>query len=78
MALTNDTAWESRAGSWDWGSLYNRKNKSALNKDIEQMLGPVQLCQLNGWKNVLFTASCLRNKNVHKLEAGMLEKIKTF
>ena len=25
-----------------------------------------------------FTAGCLRNKNVLKLEAGMLEKIRTF
>ena len=42
-------AWESRSKSWDWGSLYNGKNKSALNKDIGPMLGPVQLTQLRTW-----------------------------
>ena len=47
MALTNDNvrckcAWEFRAESWDLGSLYNGKNKSVLNKDIEPILGPVQ------------------------------------
>ena len=26
----------------------------------------------------IFTGGCLRNKNVLKLEAGMLEKIRTF
>ena len=70
--------WESTAKSWDWGSLYNGKNKSALNKGIEPMLGPVQLCQLSGWKKNLFTAGCLRNKKVLKFEAGRLEKIITF
>ena len=42
------------------------------------MLGPIQLCQLRGWKRFLFTAGYLRNKNVLKLEAGVLEKIRTF
>ena len=45
---------------------------------IEPMLRPVQLCQLSGWEFFLFTASCLRNKNVFKLEAGLLEKIRSF
>ena len=29
-------------------------------------------------ENFVFAASCLRNKNVPKLEAGMLAKIRTF
>ena len=83
MALTNDDAcckyaWELRAESWNRGSLYNGKNKSALNKNIEPMLKPLQLCQLSGWKFSLLTTGCLRNKNVLKFEAGMLEKIRTF
>ena len=83
MALTNDNAswkcaWELRAKSWDWGSLYNGRSKSAFNKKIEPMLGPLQLCQLSGWKFSLLTAGCLRNKNVLKLEAELLEKIRTF
>ena len=42
------------------------------------MLGLVRLCQLSGWKRFLYTAGCFKNKNVLKLEAGMLEKIRTF
>ena len=60
----------------------NGKNKSALNRVFmyisEPMLGPVPLHKLSGWKRFLFSAGCLRNKNVLKLEAGMLEKIRTF
>ena len=41
-------------------------------------LNQCQLCQLSGWKRFLYTAGCFRNKNVLKLEAGMLEKIRTF
>ncbi len=44
----------------------------------EPMLGPVALFQLSGWKIFLFSAGCLRNKDVLKLEAGMLEKIRTL
>ena len=33
--------------------------------------------QMDG-KKFLLTVSCLRNKNVLELEAGMLEKIRTF
>ncbi len=55
-----------------------RTMKEALNNDIEPMLGPVQLCQLSGWKKIYFSASYFRNKNVLKVEAGMLEKIRTF
>ena len=43
---------------------------------FEPMLGLVQLYQLSGWKRFLSTAG--RNKNVLKLDAGMLEKIRTF
>ena len=74
LALTTDNAhckyaWESRAESWDWVSLHNGKNKSALNKEIlmyifEPMLGLVQLYQLSGWKRFLSAAGCLRNKNI--------------
>ena len=52
--------------------------KEQRTKDIKPMLGPVQLCQLSGLKQFLFTAGCLINKNVLKLEAGILEKIRTF
>jgi len=35
-------------------------------------------CQLSRCKQFLFSAGCLIDKNVLKLEAGMLEKIRTF
>ena len=35
-------------------------------------------CQLSRWKQFLFTAGCLRNKNVLKLKAGMLGKCKNI
>ena len=38
---------------------------------------PVQLCLLSGWKFV-FTAICLRNKNVLKFEAGFWKKKEHF
>ena len=58
------------------------RKRKALNRIFmyisEPMLGPVPPHKLSGWKRFLFSAGCLRNKNVLKLEAGMLDKIRTF
>ena len=65
------------------GITIGGKYKSALNKDIDVYI------LANAWANTimsiewvekifLFTAHYLRNKNVPKLEAGMLAKIRTF
>ena len=49
------------------GESTSQHQKRILMYISKPMLGPVQLCQLSGWKRFLFTAGCLKNKNVFKL-----------